>query len=315
MCPRNLNGYPYNDGYVEHDLTLAEAQKIFSFDFLQQLTHIQINGNFGDAVMNPETVEIVEYFRNQNSDLKITISTNAGARDSKFWTELARLGVEIYFCIDGFEDTHHLYRQNTLYSTVIRNAKIFIDAGGKAIWKMIKFEHNQHQIPRAQQLSQEMGFKRIEFTRMINGGRDPVAVFNKDKQITHLIGSPKITDFEQVLKTKTHGATLDYFTTGVKIKPIGCQVQKTKSVYISSTGNVYPCCWTGFNPPEYGKENYFGALNKQLNKLIYKNNAVTYSFEQCIEWFNSVEESWKIPTFDQGRLLVCHDNCGVNNSL
>ena len=29
-CPRNLCGYPHNDGYEEHSMTLAEAQKIFN---------------------------------------------------------------------------------------------------------------------------------------------------------------------------------------------------------------------------------------------------------------------------------------------
>ena len=33
-------------------MTVQEAQKIFPAEFIQQLTHILINGNFGDAVMN-----------------------------------------------------------------------------------------------------------------------------------------------------------------------------------------------------------------------------------------------------------------------
>lgn len=316
MCPRNINGYPYNNGYVEHDMTLAESKTIFPPDFLQQLTDIQINGNFGDAVMNLETVDIVDYFKNQNPNLKITISTNAGARDSNFWKELARLGVTVYFCIDGFENTHHLYRQNTLYATVIRNAKIFLDAGGIAIWKMIKFEHNQHEISRAREISQQMGFKRFETTRCVNGDRPPVAVFNKDKQITHLIGTPKFTEFEQVLKNHTNsGLTLKHFVNNTTIKPIKCKAQQSKSVYVSSTGDIYPCCWTGFNPSDYGKGNAFGVFNEQLNKIIYKNNAITYPINECIDWFNAVENSWKTSTFEDGRLLVCQSNCSVNTIL
>lgn len=314
MCPRNINGYPYNNGYVEHDMSLSEAQQIFSSEFLTQLKEIQINGNFGDAVMNPETIEIVEYFRNQNSNLKITISTNAGARNSKFWKELARLGVIVYFCIDGLEDTHHLYRQNTLYTTVICNAKTFLDAGGTAIWKMIKFEHNQHELSRAREISQQLGFKRFE---LVTNRRPSVAVFNKDKQVTHLIGSPEVTDFDQVLKNYTNnsGVTLKYFANNTPIKPIKCKAQQSKSVYVSSTGDIYPCCWTGFNPSEYGKGNAVGVFNEQLNKLIYKNNAITYPFSECINWFNAVEQSWKTSTFEDGRLLVCQSKCSVNTIL
>ena len=59
-CPRNLCGYPHNDGYEEHAMTLVEAQRIFSPTFLRQLRKLLINGNFGDIVMNPDALEIVE---------------------------------------------------------------------------------------------------------------------------------------------------------------------------------------------------------------------------------------------------------------
>ena len=61
LCPRNFWGYEYNAGYKEHNMTLAEAQKRFSIEFVKQLRHLVINGNFGDAVMNPDPVPIVNY--------------------------------------------------------------------------------------------------------------------------------------------------------------------------------------------------------------------------------------------------------------
>ena len=85
LCPRNFRGYPYNDGYVEANLTLDNAKHIFTSTFLKQLNRIWINGNFGDAVMNPETPDIVEYFRPHNKDLIIDVSTNGSARDENFW--------------------------------------------------------------------------------------------------------------------------------------------------------------------------------------------------------------------------------------
>ncbi len=60
-CPRNFWGYPYNGGYPETHMTLTQAKKIFSESFLQQLDSININGNFGDIVMNPQGADIVEY--------------------------------------------------------------------------------------------------------------------------------------------------------------------------------------------------------------------------------------------------------------
>lgn len=308
LCPRNFYGYPYNDGYVEHDMSLAEAQRIFSKEFLCQINEIYVNGNFGDAVMNADTVPILAYFRETNPKLKISVSTNAGARGRDFWESLAQLNVEVLFCIDGLEDTHSLYRQNTLYSTVIRNAGIFIAAGGHATWKMIEFDHNQHQWATAKELSEQMGFQ--EF-RLVNHGRDQAPVYNKQGQLTHVIGSPTQTDFKILFDSrKKDEVLLEDIVPGRSPQPIQCQVQKNRSMYVSSTGDVYPCCFMGFNPREYGHGNYHQAANTQVKSLLKNNNALENDLESCISWFAGVENSWKIPQFDQGRLIICNDVCG-----
>lgn len=308
LCPRNFYGYPYNDGYVEHNMTLSEAQKIFAPTFIQQLTEIYINGNFGDAVMNPDTVEIVQYFRSNNANLKIRISTNGGARDQKFWKDLANLNVEIVFCIDGLEDTHHLYRQNTKYKTVLKNAKTFISAGGYAVWKMIKFDHNLHQIAEAKVQSELDGFQ--QFTA-VDHGRNQGPVFDKNKKLVHVMGTPVSTDFTSLLKSrKFDQVLLEDITPGKVESPISCRVKKDKSLYISSTGDIYPCCFLGFNPQSYGHGGYHEAANAQVRPLMQKNNALKYALSECIAWFEHIEATWKIPTFETGRLVICNDVCG-----
>jgi len=312
LCPRNFYGYEFNDGYVEHNMTLTEAKKIFQPELVQQLDEIFINGNFGDAVMNPETTDIVEYFRSCSPDLLIRISTNAGARDQVYWKTLAKLKVEVHFCIDGLEDTHSLYRQNTLYSTVIRNAQIFITAGGFAVWKMINFAHNHHQQSIARTLSQQMGFRQF---RIVDDGRNQAPVFNKNKQLTHTIGTPAIIEFDQLWKSRTtDDVLLEDIVPGRSIKNIQCKVKKQKSIYISSTGDVSPCCFLGFAPKTYGHGNYHQAANAQFKHLIIENNALEYDLAHCIEWFNKIEQSWHKDRFESGRLIICNDVCGQNTS-
>ena len=72
----------------------------------------------------------------------IAIQTTS-IKDSVLWYK-KMFKCEIEFALDGLEDTHSMYRQNTNWRTVIRNAETFISAGGYAIWKFIKFKHNQH---------------------------------------------------------------------------------------------------------------------------------------------------------------------------
>jgi MoaA/NifB/PqqE/SkfB family radical SAM enzyme len=315
-CPRTFWGYSYNGGYPEVNLSLKQAQKIFHPNFLTQLTSIRINGNFGDIVMNPEGPDVVDYFFNVNPKLDITISTNGGARDTKFWTQLAQTSATVLFCLDGLEDTHHLYRQNTVWATVIRNAKTFIAAGGHAVWKMIEFDHNHHQIDDCRELSRQLGFAKFE---LLNDGRNTAPVFDRDGKLTHVLGNYIGEKSFEVLYHKkiTDQILLEDITVNrTPAKCISCETKNLKSIYIAANGDVSPCCYTGFYPKTYGHGQYHQAANAQLVPLITKNNALEYTLSECIEWFKSVENAWKIDSYQQGRLVICDDVCGqktINN--
>lgn len=308
-CPRNFWGYPYNGGYPEVNFTLDNARHIFTPDFLKQLMGVTINGNYGDAVMNPETPDIVEYFRRHNNNLLIDISTNGSARNADFWIRLAKSQALVMFALDGLEDTHHLYRQNTLFATVIKNAKTFIQAGGEAVWKMIEFDHNRHQIDQCKKLSKSLGFKHFN---LVDQGRNTAPVFNKQGQLTHVMGNyTGEKEFKVLFHHKTNDTVLleDIIDT-LTISSIDCAVKKQGSVYIAANGDVSPCCYTGFYPHTYGAGQYHQPANAQLQPIMRKNNALEYSLEECLAWFADVEKSWSIPTFEQGRLVICNNICG-----
>jgi len=292
-------------------MTLAEAQKIFTPVFLNHLDKITINGNFGDIVMNFDAIPILEYFKQHlGNQALITINTNGGARDRVFWTQLAKLAV-VYFCLDGLEDTHSIYRRNTMYSTVIRNAQTFIAAGGHAIWKMIDFDHNRHQQTQAEQLSIDMGFERFE---LIDHKRNVGPVFDADKKLVFVMGTTDLTNFDTIYERYARpDAIADVAGCPEPIKtPISCEAIETKTVYINSIGEVYPCCYLGFNPKTYGhgSANYLNVVNTQLRPLISRNNALKYTMAECLEWFDQVEKTWDKPTYAEGRLVACNNMCG-----
>jgi len=300
LCPRNFHGYPENRGYIEHNMTLNEAQQILRPEFLQQLKYVWINGNFGDMLMNPEAVDIIKYIK-QHSSADINISTNGGARNYQFWQDLAKLQVTVNFCIDGLEDTHSIYRKNTVYSVVMANAQKFIAAGGRAIWKMIRFEHNAHQIDQARQLAKQLGFVQHY---VVDHGRSNSPVYNKQKQLTHVIGTVPHTDFE-ILWDARFNNNIQHNKQDVG--PVSCKAQNKKELYISSIGDVYPCCFLGYNPEtfERGMNTYYNKINQVLAPMIANNNALKNTLEQCIEWFNQIP-----PTWDTDPLLACNDFCG-----
>lgn len=309
-CPRNFWGYPFNGGYPETYLSLDHVKKIFDKKFLNQLNSIRINGNFGDIVMNPEGENIIKYFRDSNTNLDIRINTNGGARNRDFWKSLADSNALVSFALDGLQDTHSLYRQDTVWKTVIKNAKTFIKHGGRADWQFILFDHNQHQIDECKNLSKQLGF--VSFS-LVESGRNTAPVFDKKGNLSHILGKyTGETNFQNLINSKLHNEVLleDIIVNRKPCKTVNCKTKKLKSIYITATGDVYPCCYTGFYPQSYGKGQYHQAANSQLIPLIEENNAVVHDIKDCIKWFNKVESCWSAEKYENGRLIICDDTCG-----
>lgn len=313
LCPRNFYGYPHNGGYPITELSLADVQHILSPEFLQQLKIVQINGNLGDFILARDALAIVKYFRESNPLLRIDISTNAGARPDDFWRELAQYKPVVRFCIDGLEDTHSLYRRDTQFQTVIKHARAYIDAGGHAIWKMIKFDHNQHQISECRALSWQLGFAQFD---SVDHGRNNGPVFDREGKHIYSIGDTMhyhdpatLIDWrkQSIQKQEHYNHTVH--------EKITCDTITKKTIYISAAGDVYPCCYLGFFPRTYGSDLYHG--NDQIKHLLngVENNAKEKPLRECIEWFNSVEESWKADSFESGKLWRCNHHCGSSPRL
>lgn len=305
LCPRNLFGYEKIDlGYIKKHLTLDEIKKIFTKDFLKQIKHFTFEGNFGDPLMNPEVLSIIEYL-----DTLISINTNASLQSETFWKKLAKYPVTVYFAIDGLEDTHSIYRRNTDYNKILRNAKTFINAGGTAIWKMIQFDHNKHQIIAAESLSKSLGFANFE---LVDHGRNSGPVFNNDGKLERVIGnfsgSIELSHYVDIIENG--GMFIEDIYDQPK-KNVKCIAKNNNSIYISSTGDVYPCCFMGFSPNTYGHGRWHQPVNKQIKNLVYKNNALEYSLTECLEWFKSIPSCWNKKTFEDGRLIICDASCGI----
>ena len=306
LCPRNVFGYPHNLGYTENSLSYELITRSLSPQFLSQITSMLLNGNFGDFTSNLEILPILRYFR-EHSSMSMLISTNGSARNREFWEDLANLGnIEIEFCLDGLEDTHHLYRQDTDWNKIIQNAQWFMEAGGKATWKMIKFKHNEHQREACEKLSKELGFYKFLFN---DHGRDQGPAFNRDGSLSHVIGG--YDGFKNAQEV------IDWLNTDSSYRlpqrdlydHVDCEAKRMDSIYIAADGKVYPCCWLGFNPTTYHK-GWVGMLNQQIATLVKDNDLHENSLEKCIGWFEDVERSWAIESYKEGRLMQCDISCG-----
>lgn len=305
LCPRNVFGYPYENGYKPRNLSLADIMQIFPISFVTQLTEIVFEGNLGDFNMNPEASDIVKHFRSLNPVAEIIIMTNGAIRNRKFWQDLAKLDVKISFALDGLNDTHHIYRKDTVWQIIIDNAKAFIDAGGDAVWKMIRFDHNQHQIDQCRSLSEDIGFNDFQ---LVDTGRNKGPVFDRRGNLEYVIGDWQgKTNLADIMDVIEHG---DMFLEDIDLpssSDITCQSLSQKQIYVSAEGDVYPCCFMGFNPNTFGHGTWHQPVNSQIRTIARENNALVYGLEHCLRWFDAIPRCWHAVGTD--RLVVCDHHC------
>lgn len=308
LCSRNWYGYnPKDPGFAVKHLTLAEFQKIFSKEFLQQINQMIFQGNFGDFAMNPETPDILDYIVSSAPGVSITGFTNGGVQSTSWWKKLTKM--KIVFALDGATaEIHRLYRKDTNFDKVINNAKAFRQAGGHAVWRMIEFDHNRHQVEQCKKMAQDLGF---EFAAIPNT-KTSGPVFDQKKVFLYNIGN------WQGSKNIDHLMSQDILMEDIDHAPPGpvkfdCASVKTNGIYIDSTGSVFPCCFMAHSPDTWGKSRWGQPANKQLRPLIHNNNALTHGLESAIVWFENIPPTWTKNSIKEGRLWYCEANCKQND--
>lgn len=285
MCARNINGGEDNPQLPDVELTIEDVKKIFEPSFISQLDRMYMCGNYGDPIAAKDTLEIFKYFRENNPKMMLSLHTNGSAKSTDWWAELANiLGKKGYvvFSVDGLEDTNHLYRQNTVFSKIMSNAKSFIDAGGRARWDYIVFAHNEHQVEEAEDLATKMGFEKFQYKKSARFFSNASGVTkemhqsaNRKGMQTTLLQPPtnpkyrnsalqelskiastknevkflpsKVVDLDKILGRQVFHIEPDKKTEMEKYwdtVSIKCKVAEEKSLYISAEGIVQPCCWT-----------------------------------------------------------------------
>ena len=250
MCARNFHGGLPNPKLVESNLLLPEFKQLLDVEFLKQLKSMSMCGNFGDPMLNPDLIPIIEYIVSINPDIDLHVHTNASARTIKWWEDLAKALPKkhlVLFGIDGLEDTHHLYRTGTSFKTIIKNAKAFIAAGGKARWNFITFKHNEHQLETARQMSKDLGFESFQekqTSRFI--GNPYFEVYDRNGDVTHKLEFPTEQKIAFIDKK-----TVENYKQAVASCTISCEVEQEKSVYIDAQGVLWPCCFLASVPYQY----------------------------------------------------------------
>lgn len=241
MCARNIHGGIENPSLKVNDWTFEDFVRIFE-NVVTQINVFTFCGSFGDPIFNKDLPSMLEYIKKHNEHARVNLYTNGSLRSTEWWKELVTVlptNHNVVFGIDGLEDTHSLYRVGTDFDKIIDNAYDFIQAGGTAEWAFLRFKHNQHQVAAAQELANELGFKKFTAKNTRRFTKNKFPVVNRQGTVTHLLEQPTDTVIEIVDKRLLDSTYPEWATT----KDIHCGVQKEKDVYIDANYTVMPCCF------------------------------------------------------------------------
>lgn len=313
MCGRFDGRGGLNRHLTEASLSLEDFKRIFDDEFISKLQRLWMCGNFGDPIVAPDTMAIFEHLRDRNFKMQLDMFTNGGAKPKEWWRDLASLLTpetrsKVVFAIDGLEDTNHLYRRGVKWGKVIESVEAFVGAGGAPEWHYLVFKHNEHQIEEARSLAKSLGFKKFRVKKTTR--------FDDSKTYENLElpkdASLRNDKYDFLVGIKNTYGSYDQF---LDKTPIKCMVKDERSVYVSARGELFPCCWLGYDP--YGHH-----VNDPTKSGLFKYikdfdaiNALKRPMKDIFDsgYFDRIEDSWTIESVAEGRVKTCAKTCSLNN--
>ena len=170
QCPRYDINYRLRPGLNKNNLSLELIKTQIDVKYLKMVERFYHIGTTGEPTLNPEFLDIEKFLLDINPTATITCHTNGAMHDEDFWAKCGQIystspDSVVQFGIDGLETTNHIYRRKVSWNKLQENANAFIQAGGYAVWDFIVFEHNQHEVESARQMSIDLGFKEFNIKK------------------------------------------------------------------------------------------------------------------------------------------------------
>jgi MoaA/NifB/PqqE/SkfB family radical SAM enzyme len=241
-CSRNKNGFGLTDFVIE-DLQAERLKEVI--ELLPALHTVQFCGNLGDPCASKIIDDQLAVVKDKN--LNLQLHTNGSLRNTEWWSQLANIfqdKIEVWFAIDGLEDTHAIYRQGTSWQKIIDNATAFMQQGGRAIWQFIPFAHNEHQIKQCMKLSTQLGFRRFEFVKTARYKTEP-----RHYQTGEQLDIKPWSQHES--QWRRRGGILDKIQKKIEKTTVlekDCMHLAMPSIFLNANGIISPCCYFGQNP-------------------------------------------------------------------
>jgi radical SAM protein with 4Fe4S-binding SPASM domain len=260
-CPRE---YDYGKAMDKGQMDVESAKKIID-ELWPFLDSIGLTG-MGETFLYKEIDEIVNYIKNKNNGIIISVSTNAVLPNfiEKISDLLGKIDT-IQVSIDGLDDVYENIRKNSSFQILDRNLRILSNMAKNTstdiMLNMVVTTENYKHMPLLIAYAKEIGVKYMDFTLF-----NLASVTNIESSYYNFYNSfefkKTIDDLEKTIKnTPEVLVTERNFKTDNSFQK--CPFPWTH-FYICWNGFVAPCCAKPF-PKELNFGNVFN--NKVINIL------------------------------------------------
>ncbi len=327
----DCNRFLYNTKTDQYELNSLHSamNKLFDVKHFEpiikqfsDLKYLQLLGNVGDPMVHPHIDKFIEIGHKHHPNAQLEINSNGSVGSLKVWEKVSALGkllgekLLLVFSLDGLEDTNHIYRRGCDWNRIMERAKMFIDAGGYAEWKMIDFPYNKDQREEAKALAKEMGFK--EFT--VFPRQTPTKEFDDkiEKQSKNPV-SKKFIPIEDVSPTDVdHQSMVDHYANDENFAITPKCASQDKGTWpnfqINVEGTIWPCCFAS-NLPFVGEpvSSHWKKLEQKYIDMYgeHWNNLYHNKLDDILstEWFTTdLPDTWSKP---KEAMFMCLENCGT----
>jgi MoaA/NifB/PqqE/SkfB family radical SAM enzyme len=246
MCARNYNGNGTRDFIENKEISLTQFKEWFPEEFLAHLDNFYSCGNYGDPAFASDCLEIFAYVRKCNPTAKMSLHTNGGMRNPRWWKELAQFDIKVIFAVDGFKGKHELYRKNTKFDKVIENLKAFVNAGGIATVDSLVFAHNENDVDDLEKYLLDIGVDSVNFistTRFYE--MEKFDVYDETGIIYSLHPAQSDRFKKQPDVSLSSLLNNDFRNKLLDETDVSPRCVDVKGIYVDPRGNIYPCCLIG----------------------------------------------------------------------
>lgn len=285
-CPRtqwkNLVKRPVDKA----DLDIDELENFLNCENGKKVNTFLLCGDYGDPIYYPRLFEFIERFRDTKS---FNIITNGSYRDQQFWNKLTSMLDQrdsIVFSIDGTENTNHIYRINSNWSSIMTGIDTVAASNVKLYWKTIIFNYNYNHLDEIRKLAESKN-----------------AVFVPEK--THRYGDDSLIPPADLIEHE-YVYKQEYSTNHNIIIEPKCFNEKT----VTCDGYLFPCDWIR-NPRTLYKSQLWKQKNRWIDRLRISQINFDDACEVVNDWANYVKQSSlnQLDTVDVLCKMKCRSGC------